>query len=45
MNDKIVPALLMKTDIKMACSNVDNIKIYEQKALAIDPKALTNKME
>ena len=45
INDKNVPALLIKADIEMAYGNVDNIKIYQEKALAVDPNALDNKSE
>lgn len=41
-NDKNVTALLLKADIEMAYGNVDKMKIYENKAIAIDPKALSN---
>lgn len=41
-NNKNLTALLLKADIEMAYGNVDKMKIYEDKALAIDPKAFSN---
>ena len=41
-NDKNLTALLLKTDIEMAYGNVDKMKIYEDKAIAIDPNAFAN---
>ena len=41
-NDKNLPALLLKADIEMAYGNIDKMKIYEDKAIAIDPKAFRN---
>ena len=41
-NDKNLTALLLKADIEMAYGNVDQMKIYEDKAIAIDPKAFRN---
>jgi antitoxin component YwqK of YwqJK toxin-antitoxin module len=41
-NDKNLTALLLKADIEMAYGNVDKMKIYEDKAIAIDPKAFRN---
>jgi len=41
-NDKNLTALLLKADIEMAYGNVDRMKSYEDKALAINPKALSN---
>ena len=38
-------ALLLKADIEMALGNVDNMEIYEKKALAIDPNAFFNTKE
>lgn len=41
-NDKNLTALLLKADIEMAYGNVDKMKIYEEKAIAIDPNAFQN---
>jgi tetratricopeptide (TPR) repeat protein len=41
-NDKNLTALLLKADIEMAYGNVDKMKIYEEKARAIDPKVFSN---
>jgi len=41
-NDKNLTALLLKADIEMAYGNVDKMKIYEDRAIAIDPKAFSN---
>lgn len=41
-NDKNLTALLLKADIEMAYGNVDKMKIYEDKAIAIDPKVFSN---
>ena len=38
-NDKNLTALLLKANIEMAYGNVDKMKIYEDKAIAINPKA------
>jgi len=38
---KNVIVLLLKADLETALGNVDKIKLYEDKALAIDPNALT----
>ena len=38
---KSVTVLLLKADLETALGNVDKIKLYEDKALAIDPNALT----
>ncbi len=38
---KNVTVLLLKADLETALGNVDKIKLYEDKALAIDPNALT----
>jgi antitoxin component YwqK of YwqJK toxin-antitoxin module len=38
---KSVTLLLLKADLETALGNVDKIKLYEDKALAIDPNALT----
>jgi antitoxin component YwqK of YwqJK toxin-antitoxin module len=38
---KNVTLLLLKADLETALGNVDKIKLYEDKALAIDPNALT----
>jgi antitoxin component YwqK of YwqJK toxin-antitoxin module len=39
---KNVALLLLKADLETALGNVDKIKLYEDKALAIDPNALTD---
>lgn len=41
-NEKNLTALLLKADLEMAYGNVDKMKIYENKALAIDPKVFSN---
>lgn len=41
-NDKNLTALLLKAGIEMAYGNVDKMKSYEDKALAIDPNAFSN---
>jgi antitoxin component YwqK of YwqJK toxin-antitoxin module len=38
---KNVTVLLLKAELETALGNVDKIKVYEDKALAIDPNALT----
>ena len=40
-NDKNLKALILKANIEMAYGNVDSMKIYEDKALAIDPNAFS----
>lgn len=41
-NEKNLTALLLKADLEMAYGNVDKMKIYEDKALAIDPNVFSN---
>jgi len=41
-NEKNLKALLLKADLEMAYGNVDKMKIYEDKAIAIDPNAFSN---
>lgn len=41
-NQQNLTALLLKADIEMALGNVENMKVYEKKALAIDPNAFSN---
>lgn len=41
-NDKNLTALLIKADIEMAYGNIDKMKIYENRVIAIDPKAFSN---
>jgi antitoxin component YwqK of YwqJK toxin-antitoxin module len=41
-DDKDVSVLLLKADLEMALGNVDKMKIYEDKALILDPKAFIN---
>jgi tetratricopeptide (TPR) repeat protein len=41
-NDKNLTALRLRADIEMAYGNVDKMKIYEEKAMAIDPKAFSD---
>jgi tetratricopeptide (TPR) repeat protein len=41
-NDKNLTALLLKADLEMAYGNIDKMKFYSDKALAIDPKAFSN---
>jgi antitoxin component YwqK of YwqJK toxin-antitoxin module len=38
---KSVTVLLLKADLETALGNVDKMKLYEDKALAVDPNALT----
>jgi antitoxin component YwqK of YwqJK toxin-antitoxin module len=42
---KNVTVLLLKADLETALGNVDKTKLYEDKALAIDPNALTSAKE
>jgi len=42
---KNVTVLLLKADLETALGNVDKTKLYEDKALAIDPNALTGANE
>jgi tetratricopeptide (TPR) repeat protein len=41
-NEKNLTALLLKADLEMAYGNVDKMKIYEDKAIAIDPNTFSN---
>jgi len=42
---KNVTVLLLKADLETALGNVDKTKLYEDKALAIDPNALSGANE
>ena len=42
---KNVKALLLKSNLESAFGNADKSKLYEDKALAIDPNAITNPKE
>ena len=41
-NDKNLTAILLKANIEMAYGNVGQMKIYEDKAIAIDPDVFSN---
>ena len=44
-DEKSVTALLLKADLEMDLGNTDKIKLYEDRALAIDPNALSGAKE
>ncbi len=44
-NSKNVTALLLKAELETALGNVDKSKLYEDKALALDPNALSGPKE
>ena len=42
---KNVTVLLLKSELEMSLGNMDKTKLYEDKALAIDPNLLTGTKE